>query len=133
MRQLAALLGASGLVLATPLMAEAAKLSLSGRIALTSLNSPVEDARVTVTFHGHEMGIHEYTTVRRVRVHTNELGYFLAEVKVPDDRYIWTHATVAISETDMSKSTTVQTVCQIDGNGGGRCDKDFQVHPLRND
>jgi len=133
MRKLSALFGAWSLVLLTPLIAEAAKLSLSGRVELTTYESPVEDARVTVVFHGHEMGIHEYTTQRRVRVLTDEFGHFLAEVKVPDDRYIWTHATVEIAETNMSKSAILQTVCQIDDNGGGRCDKEFQVHPLRTD
>lgn len=114
-------------------MASAAKLSLVGQVALNSAASPVHGARVTVTFHGHEMGIHEYTTQRRVRVQTDALGYFSAEVKVPDDRYIWTHATVEIAETESSKAAVLQSVCQIDDNGGGRCDKDFRVNPLRND
>lgn len=131
MRQLLGLLGAGGLVILTPLMAEAAKLSFTGRVALTNMASPVADARVTVTFHGHETGIHEYTTERRIRVWTDADGYFSAEVKVPDDRYIWTHATVEIAETDTSKSAVMQALCQIDGNGGGDCDKEFRVNPLR--
>ena len=133
MRRLLIVLGAWGLVLSSPLMAAAAKLSLMGRVALTNAESPVENARVTVTFHGHEIGIHEYTTSRRVRVLTDPTGHFTAEVKVPEDRYIWTHATVEIAATDMSKSAVMNSVCQIDDNGGGRCDKDFQVHPLQSD
>jgi uncharacterized GH25 family protein len=131
MRKLLGLLGACGLVLSTPLVAEAAKVSLTGRVALANAASPVENARVTVTFHGHEVGIHEYTTERRIRVVTDETGYFVAEVKVPEDRYLWTHATVEIAETDLSKSAIQRTVCYVDDNGGGRCNKDFQVHPLQ--
>jgi hypothetical protein len=131
MRRFFGLLGAFGLVLSTPLAAEAAKLSLRGQVGLRNAASPVNDARIVVTFHGHEMGIHEYTTQRRVRVRTDALGYFLAEVKVPDDRYIWTHATVEVAETDMSKTARMQAACQVDGNGGGRCDKTFEVNPLR--
>lgn len=117
-------------MLATPLMAEAASLSLTGHIALISSESPVGNARITVTFHGHEVGIHEYTTEERVRVRTDEAGYFEAVVKVPDDRYIWTHATVEIAETDTSKAATLRSTCQIDSEGGGRCDKNFRVNPL---
>lgn len=130
MKELASLIGALGLVLASPMIAEAAKLTFSGRVASTRDASPVEEARVTVTFHGHETGIHEYTTERRVRAYTDELGYFTAEVKVPDDRYIWTHATVEIAETERTKSFTVRASCQGDDNGGGYCTKDFQVSPL---
>lgn len=133
MRKLLGLLGAGCLVLATPGIAAAARLSLTGRVALSQVESPVDNARVTVTFHGHEMGIHEYTTERRVRATTDDAGYFWAIVKVPEDRYIWTHATVEIAETDMSKSAVMQTVCYIDDNGGGYCNKDFAVNPRRRD
>lgn len=124
------LAGALGWLLVMPSIAAAAKLSLAGRVELSTVTSPVEDARVTVTFHGHEMGIHEYTTERRIRVRTDEQGYFTAEMKVPDERYFWTHATVEIAETETTKAMTAQSVCQIDEIGGGRCDKDFQVNPL---
>ncbi|MEM9504967.1 MAG: hypothetical protein AAGA01_13545 [Cyanobacteria bacterium P01_E01_bin.43] len=110
--------------------AEAARLSLVGNVKLVAAELPVEDARVTVTFHGHEMGIHEYTTQRRIRVRTNADGSFEAVVKVPDDRYIWTHATVEIDETDMSKAAIAQTLCQIDEQGGGYCSESFNVNPL---
>lgn len=130
MKKSVGLFSTLGLVLFTPLTANAAQLSFEGRVALTSANTPVEDARITVTFHGHEMGIYEYTTERRIRVTSNEQGIFRAMVKVPDDRYIWTHATVEIAETDMSKAATAITVCQIDDNGGGYCRKDFRVNPL---
>ena len=50
--------------------------------------------------------------------------------RVPDDRYIWTHATVEIDETDMSKAAIAQTLCQIDEQGGGYCSKSFNVNPL---
>lgn len=123
-------LGSVGLVLAAPMVAEAARLSLVGNVKLTAAELPVEDARVTVTFHGHEMGIHEYTTQRRIRVRTDADGSFEAVVKVPDDRYIWTHATVEIDETDMSKAAIAQTLCQIDEQGGGYCSKSFSVNPL---
>ncbi|MEM6435835.1 MAG: hypothetical protein AAF773_18585 [Cyanobacteria bacterium P01_D01_bin.115] len=130
MKRFLGLLGSVGLVLAAPLAAEAARLSLVGSVKLSVAESPVEDARVTVTFHGHEMGIHEYTTQRRIRVRTDASGSFEAVVKVPDDRYIWTHATVEIDETDMSKAAIAQTLCQIDEQGGGYCSKSFNVNPL---
>jgi len=122
-------LGALALVLTTPLVAHAASLSLTGRVALTSA-TPVSNARITITFHGHETGIHEYTTERRVRVQTNAAGEFSTVVKVPDDRYIWTHATLEIAETDLSKAATAIARCEIDGQGGGRCSKEFRVNPL---
>ena len=130
MKRFLGLLGSVGLMLAAPMAAEAARLSLVGNVKLAAAELPVEDARVTVTFHGHEMGIHEYTTQRRIRVRTNADGSFEAVVKVPDDRYIWTHATVEIDETDMSKAAIAQTLCQIDEQGGGYCSKSFSVNPL---
>ncbi|MEM9002233.1 MAG: hypothetical protein AAGE59_01775 [Cyanobacteria bacterium P01_F01_bin.86] len=130
MKRLAVLLGATGLMLMSPLAAQAAKLSMSGRVELTSSQSPVDDARVTVTFHGHELGIHEYTTERTVRARTDEFGNFEAEVKVPSRRYIWTHATVEIAETDVSKRAEVTSTCLIDETGGFYCDKNFWVSPL---
>ncbi|MDB9524962.1 hypothetical protein PN498_03095 [Oscillatoria sp. CS-180] len=130
MKGLVGLVGALGWLLMTPLVAEAAKLSLTGRVELATVESPVEDAQITVTFHGHEMGIHEYTIERRVRVQTDDLGYFTAEVKVPSDRYFWTHTTVEIAETEMSKAAISRSTCHIDDIGGGRCDKNFQVSPL---
>ena len=130
MKRFLGLLGSVGLVLAAPMVAEAARLSLVGNVKLAAAELPVENARVTVTFHGHEMGIHEYTTQRRIRVLTDEAGSFEAVVKVPDDRYIWTHATVEIDETEMSKATTSQTLCQVDEQGGGYCSKSFDVNPL---
>ena len=130
MKRLAVLLGAAGLVLMNPLIAQAAKLSLTGRVGLAPSQSPVEDARITVTFHGHEIGIHEYTTERTVRVRTDELGNFEAEIKVPNRRYIWTHATVEISETDVSKSTEVTSTCLEDEDGSYFCNKSFWVNPL---
>ncbi|NER79356.1 MAG: hypothetical protein F6K42_07185 [Leptolyngbya sp. SIO1D8] len=130
MKKLSILLGAAGLVLMQPLVAQAARLSLSGYVELANSQSPVGNARVTVTFHGHEVGIHEYTTERTVRARTDELGNFVAEVKVPDRRYTWTHATVEISETDVSKLTKVNSACTVDGSGGCQFNKDFQVSPL---
>ncbi|MEM1311119.1 MAG: hypothetical protein AAF892_08680 [Cyanobacteria bacterium P01_D01_bin.71] len=121
--------GALGWVLATPLVAEAARISLAGRVALTSA-TPIEDARITVTFHGHEIGIHEYTTERRRVTRTDEQGRFDVFVKVPEDRYIWTHATVEVAETETSKSTTAIAPCVIDDQGGGFCSKEFRVNPL---
>lgn len=120
---------ALGWVLLTPLAATAARLALSGRVILSG-TTPVENARLVITFHGHEMGIHEYTTQRRLRAQTNEQGEFAAAVKVPDDRYIWTHATIEIAETDRSKAATAIARCEIDHQGGGRCHKDFRVNPL---
>ncbi|MGD1862032.1 MAG: hypothetical protein ACFB0E_18945 [Leptolyngbyaceae cyanobacterium] len=121
--------GALSWVLITPLAAAAARVSLSGRVALTSA-TPIEDARVTVTFHGHEMGIHEYTTERRRVTRTNEQGQFEVFVKVPEDRYIWTHATVEVAETETSKSAIAIAPCIIDDQGGGSCRKEFRVNPL---
>ncbi|MEO1294347.1 MAG: hypothetical protein AAFW75_00815 [Cyanobacteria bacterium J06636_16] len=130
MKKLAVLLGAAGLVLMTPLAAHAERLFLSGRVELASSQSPVEDARVTVTFHGHELGIHEYTTERTVRARTDELGNFEAEIKVASRRYIWTHATVEIAETDISKQTEVISTCFVEEPEGYSCDKNFWVSPL---
>lgn len=113
-----------------PLIAQAAKLSLSGRVELAPSQSPVENARVTVTFHGHEIGIHEYTTQRTVRARTDELGNFEAQVKVPDRRYVWTHATVEIAETEVSKSTEMTSTCFVNEAGSYFCDKSFWVNPL---
>ncbi|MEM9119220.1 MAG: hypothetical protein AAGD09_15255 [Cyanobacteria bacterium P01_F01_bin.56] len=129
MKTLVSVCSALAGLLITPLVAEAARLSLNGRVALTSAN-PIENARITVTFHGHEMGIHEYTTQRWARIRTNNEGEFNAIVKVPDDRYIWTHATIEIAETDLSKATTVIAPCEIDDQGGGHCSKEFRVSPL---
>lgn len=113
-----------------PLVAQAAKLSVAGRVELTSQESPVSNARVTITFHGHELGIHEYTTERTIRARTDEFGNFRAEIKVPDRRYSWTHTTVEIGETEVSKRTSLISACQIDGTGGCRFDKSLQVNPL---
>lgn len=113
-----------------PLAAQAARLSLSGAVEMATSQSPVSDARVTVTFHGHEVGIHEYTTERTVRVRTNEFGNFLAEVKVPDRRYIWTHATIEIAETEVSKMAKHRSACHVDATGGCYFNKDFSVNPI---
>ena len=118
---------ASGLL--APLAATAASLSLTGRVALPTA-TPVNEARITVTFYGHEMGIHEYTTRRRVRARTAAQGRFEALVKVPDDRYIWTHATLEISETDVSKAATAIARCEVDHQGGADCSKELRVNPL---
>ena len=129
MKTLVSICAALGGVLITPFIAEAARLSLNGRVSLTSA-TPVEAARIIVTFHGHEMGIHEYTTERWARAYTNEHGEFTAVVKVPDDRYIWTHATIEIAETDYSKAMTAIARCEIDDQGGGHCSKELRVSPL---
>lgn len=129
MKTLVSLLGALSWVLVMPLVAEAARVSLSGRVTLDS-TTPIKDARVTVIFHGHEMGIHEYTTERYMRARTDEQGRFNIFVKVPSDRYIWTHATVEVSETDTSKAMTAIAPCVIDEQGGGVCSKEFQANPL---
>lgn len=130
MPKLIAFLGATGLVLMSSLSAQAAKLSLSGQVELASSQSPVRDARITVTFHGHELGIHEYTTERIVRGRTDDDGNFTIATKVADRRYVWTHAIVEIAETDVSKSIEVISVCQVDEGGGCSFDKDFWVNPL---
>lgn len=130
MKKFRLLISAAGMVLLMPLAAYAEKLSFSGRIELATSLSPVEDARVTVTFHGHEPGIHEYTTARTVRARTDESGNFAAELKVPSRRYIWTHATVEISETEISKQSKAQSTCLVEAAGGFRCDKNFRVRPL---
>lgn len=130
MKKAGILLGAASIVLLTPLAALAEMLSFSGRVELATSLSPVEDARVVVTFHGHEPGIHEYTTERRVRARTDEAGNFVAELKVPSRRYVWTHATVEISETDVSKKAVARSTCMAIGDEGFTCDKSFQVRPL---
>jgi len=130
MKRVSIVLGSLVWVLVSPLAAFAAKLSLEGRVELINSDFPVENARVTVTFHGHEPGIHEYTTQRTVRAYTDDFGNFLAEIKVPDHRYVWTHATVEIAETEMSKRAAAQSICQTSEDGGCYCTKDFHVNPL---
>lgn len=132
MRTLVSLTGALGWVLISPLVAAAARISLTGQVALLS-EAPIANARITVIFHGHERGIHEYTTERRTRVETDEDGYFSAFVKVPDDRYIWTHATIEIGETESSKAATAIARCQVDEQGGGHCSRKLRVNPLVQD
>ena len=108
-----------------PLIAYAERLFLSGSVELAPSQLPVGDARVTVTFHGHELGIHEYTTERTVRARTDESGNFEAVIKVPSRRYIWTHTTVEIAETDISKQTEVTSTCFVEETVGYSCDKTF--------
>lgn len=131
---------AFGVVLASGTVAEAALLSFSGRVNLYApINAtvaageiqpdPVPAARVTVTFHGHEDGITEYTMERSSRVVTDENGYFEVAIKLSDYRYRWTHVTLAVEATELSKSTTVTATVYNDGEGGSRGVKDVLVMP----
>ncbi|MGD1929164.1 MAG: hypothetical protein ACFB12_09645 [Leptolyngbyaceae cyanobacterium] len=118
-----------GLVATTPAVAEAARLSVDGKIQLEDTEQPIDRARVSVTFHGHELGIHEYTTSRRLRVRTNAAGEFAGETKVRAGRYTWTHATITVSATDMSKSHESQFPCVGSDAEGWFCSKDIWVSP----
>lgn len=119
--------------------AEAVMLSFSGRVhlhepAASSANRlvrpiPVAAAQVTVTFHGHEAGITEYTTERIGRVRTDETGLFAVDIKISEYRYRWTHATVAVSATDISKEMTILATLHNDGQGGHWGAKDVVVMP----
>ncbi|MDA0267089.1 MAG: hypothetical protein O2890_12820 [Cyanobacteria bacterium] len=121
---------AVGLVAVTPLAAEAARLSVDGRIQLKNTAQPLDQARVTITFHGHELGIHEYTTTQTLRVRTDADGGFAAETKVRDGRYHWTHATIIVGPTDISKSHEFQCPCVGSDAEGWVCSKDFWVSPM---
>ncbi len=119
-----------GGVLATPLPALAEQLSITGAVALEGSEIPITNAPVTITFHGHELGIHEYTTDRTVVVRTDEMGAFAAAVKVPDRRYAWTHASVAIAPTELSKAAQGIIPCMAPAAGGCEGSKAFRVRPL---
>lgn len=124
---------AIGLVTATPMVAEAARLSVDGKIQLAETAQPVDQARVTITFHGHELGIHEYTTSRTLRARTDAAGEFTADTKVRDGRYAWTHATITVNATDRSKSHEIQCPCVGNDAEGWFCSKDIWVSPITTD
>jgi hypothetical protein len=120
---------ALGLIATTPVVAEAARLSVNGKIQLEDTAQPVGRASVAVTFHGHELGIHEYTTSRSLRVRTDADGEFSGETKVRAGRYTWTHATLTVSATDMSKRHEIQFPCVGSDAEGWFCSKDIWVSP----
>ncbi len=121
---------AVGLVAATPMAAEAARLSVEAKIQLEETAQPLDQARVTVTFHGHELGIHEYTTSRTLRARTGDDGAFTVQTKVRSGRYHWTHATITVSATDRNKSQAFQCPCAGSDAEGWICSKDFWVSPI---
>lgn len=119
------------LAVAFPKAVYGARLSFTGDLHLnTSDESPVEGARVKVTFHGHEVGIQEYTTERSARTITKSDGSFAVNVKLSEYRYRWTHATVEVAETDISKEATLTIPLHEDGNGSFVGTKRFGVSPL---
>lgn len=119
------------LILGASTAAQAAQLSFVGKVRLTNLaQQPVTDTRVVVTFHGHEAGIHEYTTNRTTTAYTDADGNFAVSVKLAEYRYRWTHTTVEIAPTDISKAARLMAPCQDDGHGGCSGTKTFQVSPL---
>lgn len=121
----------SALILGTSTAAQAAQLSFSGKVRLTNLaQQPVADTRIVVTFHGHESGIHEYTTDRTATAYTDADGNFAVSVKLSEYRYRWTHTTVDIAPTDISKAARLMAPCRDDGHGGCSGTKTFQVSPL---
>ena len=119
--------------------AQAAMLSFSGRVHLfepvtTVANraaqpESVSAARVTVTFHGHEAGITEYTTSRTARTSTDQNGFFVVDIKMSEYRYRWTHVTIAVAATETSKETTLIATVYNDGQGGSWGTKDVFVMP----
>ncbi|NJN20119.1 MAG: hypothetical protein HC812_01545 [Leptolyngbya sp. RL_3_1] len=121
---------AAGLLLATPVAAEAARLSVDGKVQLEDTAEPLGQTRVTVTFHGHELGIHEYTTSRTVRTSTDAAGAFAAQAKINSGRYYWTHATILVSATDRTKSHEFQSPCVGSDATGWVCSKDLWVSPI---
>lgn len=122
---------AIALAVAFPQAAYGARLSFTGDLHLNTANeSPVEGARIKVTFHGHEVGIHEYTTERSARAITLSDGSFAVDVKLSEYRYRWTHATLEVAETDISKEATLTIPLYEDGRGGFVGTKRFGVSPL---
>lgn len=131
MKQLGLGLATIAAILAVPTAANAARLAFSGNVQLdTAARHPVEAVRVTVTFHGHEEGIHDYETARTARAVTAADGSFSVEVKLSEYRYRWTHVTVEVNSTDISKEMIDTATCISDGEGGCSGVKDFQVEPL---
>ncbi|MGF1569650.1 MAG: hypothetical protein ACFCVD_16540 [Nodosilinea sp.] len=129
------------MVVATPLAAQAARLSFMGTVQLNARDqaapeaniatpNPVANAEVTVTFHGHEGGIEEYTTERTAQTVTDENGNFEVDVKLSEYRYRWTHVTVTVNPTDISKETTLTSVIYDNGQGGCDGSKVVRVMPL---
>ncbi len=82
-----------------------------------------------VTFHGHEAGITEYTTERTSQTVTDAAGFFTVDMKLSEYRYRWTHVSIAIEPTDISKGATITAVLYNDGQGGSQGRKDIVVMP----
>lgn len=123
-------IGAIAAVMVAPMPAMANVLTFSGGVILDSTTqTPVPNARVTVTFYGHERGIVEYTTTRTEHVRTDADGRFAIEVKDNQRRYIWNYATVSIGATDVSKGIQTVGVC-ADTESGFTCAKTIQVPPM---
>lgn len=111
--------------------AEAANLLFRGQIHLdTPASPPLANARVTVTFHGHENGIQEYEVSRTVGAVTDIQGRFDVRVKLAEYRYLWTYTTIQVEATDVSKEAAVIGSCQNNDLGGCTGVKQFEVNPL---
>lgn len=117
--------------LATPTAAHATKLTFAGQVHVDQANpEPLPRTRITVTFHGHEAGIHEYTTERSTSTLTAADGSFYVEVKLSEYRYRWTHVTISIPATDISKGITTLGLCTTEDGQGCQGAKDIWVTPL---
>lgn len=110
--------------------ASAVSLSVTGRVQMDDSQVPIADAQVTVIFHGHEDGIHEYTTERWLQVYTDADGYFAGRVKLRDRRYTWTHATLEVAATNRSKQAATVSACEGSDQQGWQCQEDIGVRPL---
>ncbi|WP_137455185.1 hypothetical protein [Halomicronema hongdechloris] len=95
------------------------------------VDRPLPGVRVHIEFHGHEVGIHEYTTTRSTRVTTDENGNFAVALKMSEYRYHWTHATVEIPATEQSKAMVRVIPVENDGQGGCVGFKQIEVPPLQ--
>lgn len=118
MKSLSCLL-AIGLAFLSNQAALASWLIFRGQVHLDAPDSPpIADAEVTVTFHGHENGIHEYRLDRTVAATTDAQGQFSVSLKLSDYRYRWTHTTITVGETEVSKEIIVVGSCLNDDQGG---------------
>ncbi|PSN19029.1 hypothetical protein C7271_09435 [filamentous cyanobacterium CCP5] len=112
-------------------VAQAAQLVYSGQVYLdTPTTPPVSNARVAVTFYGHENGIQEYQVNRTVRGMTDSQGRFTVRMKLSEYRYRWTHTLIEVDETEVSKEMAVVGTCENDNEGGCVGAKQFEVTPL---
>jgi len=120
-----------GMIVASALPAWATRLAFTGKVMVDEqIDRPLSGVRIRVEFHGHEVGIHEYTTTRSTRGMTDEEGNFEVALKMSEYRYHWTHAIVEIPATEENKAIVRVIPLENDGNGGCVGSKQIEVPPM---